>query len=83
MNQKDIAQLNPDELVELLIDRLSECNTIVSLLGKKSQLDASDLRKIRTELMFARTKARKLATELDDMKKPVNSFKLMSSLAHQ
>jgi hypothetical protein len=83
MKQKDMTKLDSEELVELLIDSLSECNTIVSMLGKKSQLDAADLRKVRTELMFARTKARKFAKTLDDMKKPVNSFKLMSSLAHQ
>lgn len=83
MNQNDITKLTPDELADLLVNKLSECNTIVSLLGKKSQLDTAELRKIRNELMFARTKARHLTKTLDDMKKPVNSFKLASLPAHQ
>jgi hypothetical protein len=74
MNPNDAAQLDSEEIVELLITKLSECNTLVSLLGQKSHLDPDDLRKLRNELMFSRTKARHLAKELEDMKKPVNSF---------
>ena len=78
MEKKDIAKLKPEEIVELLIANLAECNNMVSILGKKSSLDQEELRKIKNNLMFMRTKARNLAKALDDMKKPINSFKLSS-----
>lgn len=78
MNQKKLAELSPEEIVEVLISKLSECNTLVAVLGKKSDLDQADLRKLRNELMFTRTKARHLAKELEEMKKPVNAFKFSS-----
>jgi len=74
MNPNDIVKLDAEEIVELLITKLSECNTLVSLLSRKSHLDTDDLRKLRNELMFSRTKARHLAKELEELKKPVNSF---------
>ena len=78
MNTNDMVKLDPEEIVELLIVKLSECNALVSVLGKKSNLDQADLRKLRNELMFTRTKARNLAKTLEDLKRPVDSFKLSS-----
>ena len=74
MNTNDITKLGSEELIDLLINKLSECNTLVSVLRRKSHLDPADLRKLRNELMFSRTKARNLAKELNELKKPVNSF---------
>lgn len=78
MDLKEVAKLTPEEIVELLIQNLSDCNTLVALLGKKSELDPADLRKLRNELMFTRTKARNLSKILEEMKKPVNAFKIVS-----
>ncbi len=78
MGNNDLVNLDPEEIVERLIHKLSECNTLVSLLSKKSELDSADLRKLRNELMFTRTKARNLAKTLDEMKRPVDAFKLSS-----
>ena len=78
MGNNDLINLNPEEIVDRLIHKLSECNTLVSLLSKKSTLDTADLRKLRNELMFTRTKARNLAKTLDDMKRPVDAFRLSS-----
>ena len=75
MGKNDIAKLTSEEIVELLVNNLSECNRLVSVLSKKSSLDEEELRKIKNSLMFTRTKARNLAKALDEMKKPVNSFK--------
>ena len=76
MENKNLAKLNSEQAVELLITKLSECNILVGVLSKKSALDQDDLRKLRNELMFTRTKARNLAKTLEENKKPVNSFKL-------
>lgn len=73
-NVNELAKLPPEEIVDQLINKLSECNTLVAILGKKTSLDPADLRKLRNELMFTRTKARSLAKELEEMKKPVNAF---------
>ena len=78
MRNNDMVNLDPEEIVEKLIGKLSECNTLVSLLSKKSELNAADLRKLRNELMFTRTKARNLAKVLDNMKRPVDAFRLSS-----
>jgi 5-bromo-4-chloroindolyl phosphate hydrolysis protein len=78
MNTNNLGKLTPEEIVEMLVSNLSECNRLVAALSKKSGLDQADLRKLRNELMFARTKVRNLAKTLDEMKKPVNSFKLSS-----
>lgn len=78
MGKKDIAKLNAEEMVNLLLDNLAECNRLVSALGQKSQLDREELLKIKNNLMFTRTKTRSLARALEEMKKPINSFKLSS-----
>lgn len=78
MGSNNIVNLDPEQIVEQLIYRLSECNTLVSLLDKKSELDSADLRKLRNELMFTRTKARNLAKMLDEMKRPVDAFRISS-----
>ena len=75
MGKNEIVNLTPEEIVDLLVANLSECNRLVSVLGKKSSLDEEELRKIKNSLMFTRTKARNLAKALDELKKPVNSFK--------
>ena len=78
MRKIDIAKLTSEEIIELLLTNLAECNKMVSALGKKSSLDQEELRKIKNNLMFTRTKARNLAKALEDMKKPINSFKISS-----
>ena len=78
MNKDKIKELSAEEIVELLIANLSECNTLLSILGTKAEFDQKNVRKLRNELMFARTKARNLARELEEMKKPTNTFKLSS-----
>ena len=78
MGKNDITKLNPEEMIELLLNNLAECNKLVSALGQRSQLDREELLKIKNNLMFTRTKARNLAKMLEDMKKPINSFKLSS-----
>ena len=78
MGNNDLVNLDPEEIAERLIHKLSESNTLVSLLSKKSALDSADLRKLRNELMFTRTKARNLAKTLDEMKRPVDAFRLSS-----
>ena len=78
MGNKDLTNLDPEQIVDRLIHKLSECNALVSLLSKKSDLNQADLRKLRNELMFTRTKARNLAKTLDDMKRPVDAFRLSS-----
>jgi|GEM_PF-2011327 len=78
MRNNDVINLDPEEIIEHLIHKLSECNTLVALLNKKSELNSTDLRKLRNDLMFTRTKARNLAKTLDNMKKPVNAFRLSS-----
>jgi septation ring formation regulator EzrA len=70
--------LTPEEILDLLMDNLSECNRLVATLGKKARLDREELRKLRNDLMFARSKARHLAQALEEMKKPINAFKLSS-----
>ena len=74
MNNKDITQLNPEELTELLVANLSDCIHLVSVLSKKSALDPKELRETRNKLMLTRSKVRNLAKVLEDMKKPVNAF---------
>jgi len=74
----NVTNLNPDEIVDRLIANLAECNKLVSILGQQTPLDPADLRKIKNNLMFTRTKARNLARSLEDMKKPVNAFRVSS-----
>ena len=74
----NITQLSPEEIVELLMANLSECNSLVSALSKNTQLNRADLRKLRNDLMFARSKARNLGKALEDSKRPVNAFNLSS-----
>ena len=78
MNRDKIKKHSAEEIVELLIANLSECNTLLSILGTKAEFDQNNLRKLRNELMFARTKARNLARELEEMQKPTNTFNLSS-----
>ncbi len=79
MGKNDITKLNAEEIVDQLIANLNECNKLVSILGKKSPLDQEELRKIKNNLMFTRTKARNLAKSLAEMKKPINAFRYASS----
>jgi hypothetical protein len=67
---------DPEEILEHILNNLSECNHLVSALGKKAPFDQEDLRKLRNDLMFARSKARNLAKAYKDMKRPVDSFRL-------
>lgn len=78
MGNNDLINLEPEEIIEHLIYKLSECNTLVALLNKKSELNSTDLRKLRNNLMFTRTKAKNLAKTLDNMKRPVDAFRLSS-----
>ena len=78
MGKNDISKLTSEEIVELLVANLAECNRLVSALSRKSALDQEELRKIKNNLMFTRTKARNLAKALEDMKKPINKFRLSS-----
>ena len=75
----NINNLTPEEILDLLINNLSECNRLVTTLGKKAHLDTEELRKLKNDLMFARSKARHLAKALEDMKRPVNAFKFSST----
>ncbi len=75
----DIEALSPEEIIERLMTNLSECNHLVSALGKKGPFDQEDLRRLRNDLMFARSKARNLAKACEEMKRPINAFKLSSS----
>lgn len=77
--ENNTNNLTPEEILNLLIDNLSECNSLVATLSKKATLDKEDLRKLRNDLMFARSKARHLAKTLEDMKKPVNAFNFSST----
>jgi len=74
MRNDDLVILEPEEIVEVLMNKLSECNRLVSMLGKKSGLDPTDLLRLRNKLMFTHTKARNLLKTLDEMKKPVNAL---------
>jgi hypothetical protein len=78
MPQNNISDLAPEEIIELLLATLSECNSLVSLLGRKSSFNPEELRKLRNNLMFARTRVRGLAKTLEDAKRPINSFRLSS-----
>jgi septation ring formation regulator EzrA len=71
--------LTPEEILDLLMDNLSECNRLVAILGKKARLDQEELRKLRNDLMFARSKTRQLAQALEDMKRPINVFNFSST----
>jgi len=77
--EHDINDLDVEEILELLMTNLSKCNSLVSALGGKAPFDREDLRRLRNDLMFARSKARNLAKSFEDMKRPVNSFRLSSS----
>ncbi len=76
MSQDKLGKLNGEELVDQLQAHLAECNKMVSLLKKKTSLDPEELRKIKNNLMFTRTKVRGLSKSLQEMKKPINSFKM-------
>jgi hypothetical protein len=76
--EPNLNALTSEQILELLSNHLSECNTLVAELGKKARLDGEELRKLKNDLMFARSKARNLAKSLKDQKKPINSFKFSS-----
>ncbi len=76
--KSDIDALSVEEILAQIVTNLSECNSLVSALGKKARLDREDLRKLRNDLMFARSKARNLAKAYEDTKRPIDSFKLSS-----
>lgn len=76
--ERDINALSTEQMLELLAAHLSECNSLVSALGKKAPFDREELRKLRNDLMFARSKARNLAKAFEEMRRPVDSFKLSS-----
>jgi hypothetical protein len=77
--ETNLTNLNAEQILNLLVNNLSECNTLIAELSKKAGLDEEELRKLKNDLMFARSKARNLAKLLEDMKKPVNAFRLSSS----
>ncbi|MBN1993380.1 MAG: hypothetical protein JW953_11825 [Anaerolineae bacterium] len=72
---QNINNLSPEEILDILINNLSECNKLVATLSKKAHLDQEELRKLRNDLMFARSKVRHLAKTLEELKKPINAFK--------
>ena len=74
----DIDALSVEEILAQIMANLSECNSLVSALGKKARFEREDLRKLRNDLMFARSKARNLAKTYEDMKRPIDSFRLSS-----
>jgi hypothetical protein len=77
--EQHLNNLTPEEILDLLMKNLSECNRLVAALGKKARLDQEELRKLRNDLMFARSKTRHLIQALEDMKKPINVFKFSST----
>jgi hypothetical protein len=76
--EPNLNTLTAKQILDLLSNHLSECNALVAELGKKAQLDKEELRKLKNDLMFARSKARNLAKLLEDQKKPINAFKFSS-----
>ena len=77
--EPNLNNLTPEEILDLLMNNLSECNRLVATLSKKAHLDAKEVRKLKNDLMFVRSKARHLAKALEDMKRPVNVFKFSST----
>jgi septation ring formation regulator EzrA len=77
--EPNLNTLTAEKIFDLLANNLSECNALVAELGKKTQLDREELRKLKNDLMFARSKARNLAKSLEDEKRPINSFKFSST----
>jgi hypothetical protein len=74
--ERDIDKLSTEEMLELLVANLSECNSLISALGKKVPFDREELRKLRNDLMFARSKARNLTKAFENMRRPIDSFNL-------
>jgi hypothetical protein len=77
--EQNTNNLTPEEILDLLMNNLSECNRLVAILGKKARLDQEELRKLKNDLMFARSKTRHLAQALEDMKKPINVVRFSST----
>lgn len=70
------VSLTAEEILDRLITNLTECNRLVSILGQKAPFDREELRKLRNDLMFARSKTRNLIKAYEEMQRPVDSFRL-------
>ena len=71
MNTDDLPL---DELIARLTQKLTECDQIISALGRHTGRQNKTIRRLRNDLLFARAKVRNLSKELADAKRPIDSF---------